>query len=99
MNTITPNADTLALLRQVSALVEFRDPDGNTLGFYAPASMEQARLHVQAAARIDRTELARRKASHKTGRTTREVFERLQSLTQDPDVVAHLQEKIEGLGE
>jgi hypothetical protein len=61
--------------------------------------MEQVPLHVQTAARIDRAEIARRKASHKTGRTTREVFERLQSLTQDPALLAHLQEKIDGLQE
>ena len=99
MTTMTPNADALAFLRQASDLVEIRDPEGGIVGYFAPVSMERAHLHVQTAARIDRAEIARRKASHPTGRTTREVFERLQSLTQDPALRAHLQEKIEGLKE
>jgi hypothetical protein len=85
--------------RQASDPIEICDAAGRVVGHLAPASMERTPLPVQTATRIDRAEIARRKASHKTGRTTREVFERLQSLTQDPALLAHLQEKIDGLKE
>ncbi len=93
MSTMAPDPDT------PKGHVEIRDSDGNTLGFFTPASTAQTPIKAKTEALIDCVELARRKAAHKTGRTTREVFERLQSLTQDPDLVTYLQEKIDGLTE
>jgi hypothetical protein len=84
---------------QDSDLVEICDAAGRVVGHIAPASKEQAPLHAQTATRMDRAEIARRKGSHKTGRTTREVFQRLQSLTQDSELIAHLQAKIDSLQE
>ncbi len=80
-------------------LVEVRDSEGGLVGHFTPVNTERAPLLAQTAARVDPAEIARRKAAHKTGRTTCEVFERLKSLTQDPALLAHLQEKIDGLKE
>ena len=99
MTTITAKGAMLTVLRQAHGLAEIRDPEGKVLGFFAPVEVSHAPQYAGAAASIDRAELARRKASEKTGRTTREVFERLKTLTHDPEVLAHLQEKIDGLTE
>lgn len=98
---ITVNADAAMVekLLKADGLAEVRDPGGNVVGFFAPVSLNHAPQYARAAASIDREELARRKASRPTGRTTREVFERLKGLTDDPELRAHLQEKIDGLSE
>jgi hypothetical protein len=96
MITLTADEVTLAILRQASGLAEIRDPSGATVGFFAPVSMERAHLYAQAAAQA-RTEIERRKREEQAGRTTREVFEHLQSLTDDPDLRAYMQKKIDDL--
>jgi hypothetical protein len=99
MITVTADVALAEKLRQANGPAEIRDPEGKVVGFFAPVSVNHALQYAQVAARIDRAELARRKASEKTGRTTREVFERLKTLTQDPETLAHLQQKIDGLEE
>src|SRR5262245_54710355 len=51
----------LTILSQVKGLVEIQDPNGRVIGFFAPTSMQKARLYAQAAARIDPAEIERRK--------------------------------------
>ena len=98
---ITVHADQTMVekLRIATSLAEILDTEGKVMGFFAPANLNHAPQYAQAAARIDRAELARRKASEAPCFTTREVFEHLKSLTQDPEQLAHLQGKIEGLME
>ena len=95
MTTLTADEAMLAVLRQANGLAEIRDPSGAIVGFFAPVSLERAHLHAQAAARIDPTEIKRRKESERQGHTTREVFEHLKSLTADPAMQAYLRQKIE----
>jgi hypothetical protein len=97
MLTITADAAMLAKLRAANGLAEIRDGDGTVLGFYAPVSVDQAARYAAAAARIDRSELERRKAEEIGGYTTREVFEHLKTLTTDPAELADLQRHIDEL--
>ena len=99
MITITADGPTLAALRQANGPAEVRDPEGRVVGLFTPAALNAVQQHGHATPRIDRDELARRKASEKKGRSTREVFEHLRTLTQDPELLADLQEKIDGLKE
>src|SRR5262245_1461819 len=113
MITLTVDDATLALLKQATGLAEIRDASGAVVGFFAPISVERARQYAQAAAQIDPVELQRRKEAAKTdwaeierrkreepsGRTTREVFEHLQSITEDAATRAYLQAKIDALRE
>jgi hypothetical protein len=89
----------LAVLNQVKELTEIRDVRGNVIGFYAPKDLEDARQYVRAVAHIDPAEIERRKAANLPGRTTREVFEHLKSLTKDEQLRGYLDTKIKGLTE
>jgi hypothetical protein len=100
MSHLVADDAMLAILSQVKELAEVGDSSGKVVGYYAPASVENARSYAQDAARIDRAELERRLATeHGRGRTTREVFEHLLSLTPDAPMQAYLREKIEQLAE
>jgi hypothetical protein len=99
MSSITVNEGMTAILGQVKGLTEVRDPGGNVLGFFAPASIRNAAAYAGAAAHFDPAEIQRRKELNEPGLTTREVFERLKSITPDEKMQAFLQEKIDRLAE
>jgi hypothetical protein len=99
MITLTADDATLAVLRQASDLAEIRDRDGNLIGFFAPPSFEEAFEYTRVAAQIDPAELERRK--HEPGErvTTKQLFERLKSLTDDEAERAELQKAIDEMTE
>jgi hypothetical protein len=80
MSHLTVDDATLALLGQAKDLVELRDGSGRVIGFFAPVSLEQAHRYAAAAARVDPTEMQRRKSDGQPGRSTAEVLQHLQSL-------------------
>jgi hypothetical protein len=97
MTSLIADEAVLAVLRQAKELAEVRDASGNVVGFFAPVALPYASSYASVAAQIDQAELQRRKQANAKGYTTREVFERLRSLTQDERMRAYLQEKIERL--
>jgi hypothetical protein len=99
VNSLIADEAVLAVLRQAKELVEVRDASGNVVGFFAPVALPQASSYARVAAQIERAEIERRKQANVKGYTTREVFEHLQSLTQDERMRAYLQQKIERLRE
>ncbi len=94
MITITADAALLAALRQADGPAEVRDADGNVVGIFAPVAPE----HAKAAARTDWEELERR-ARSTGGRTLKQIFQRLQTLTSDEAVRSRLQMKIDQMTE
>src|ERR1700681_3555307 len=94
-------ADETILLKELGLFVEpveISDESGNLLGLFVPANLERGkRLYAELASRADHEELDRRAAERGKGRTTREVFEPLHSLTDDPTLQAYLQQKINRL--
>lgn len=94
MITITADAALLAVLRQADGPAEVRDADGNVVGIFAPVAPE----HAKAAARTDWEELERR-ARSTGGRTLKQIFQRLQTLTSDEAVRSRLQMKIDQMTE
>ncbi len=94
MITITADAALLATLRQADGPAQVRDTNGNVVGFFAPVAPE----HAEAAARTDWEELDRR-ARSTGGRTLKEIFQRLQTLTTDEAVRGRLQKKIDQMTE
>ena len=101
MITITAEGVLLEALRRADGPAEVRAPDGTVVGVFTPARGHRPAQQLSATGpiNIDKAEVARRKASQKTGRTTREVLERLKTLTQDAEALAHLQQTIDGLAE
>jgi hypothetical protein len=98
MITLTADDAVLATLRQATGPAQIRDTKGNLVGFFAPANVGHVRLNGPAT-EADLPEIERRKATEPGGKTTREVFERLKSLTTDPAMQAYLQQKIDRLAE
>jgi hypothetical protein len=98
MFTLTADDVVLATLRQATGPAEIRDLKGNLVGFFAPANSGGVRLNGPAT-EADLPEIERRKATETGGKTTREVFERLKSLTADQALQAYLQQKIEKFAE
>jgi hypothetical protein len=96
-------ADDDTLLKELAIFldpVEITDAKGKLLGIFVPANLERGRkLFEEAVANTDWAEIKRRANSGQKGRTTKEVFERLLSLTTDPVVRADLQKKIDALAE
>lgn len=87
-------------LANITELVEITDNDGTLIGFFVPASLKRDKQpYPPRAVPLDMDELARRSATAKNGKTTREVFEHLKSLTQDPKDLADLQMHIDQLAE
>lgn len=94
MVTLTADAALLAILRQANGPAEIRDADGNFVGFFTPAGDESAVVRSE-------EELAEmhRRAQAKGGRTLKEIFQRMQSLTADESDRTFLQEKIDRMDE
>jgi hypothetical protein len=80
-------------------LVELRDPDGKTLGYFAPVTEEYARRLEAHLCEIDPVELKRRRESSGPHHTTEEVFEYLLTLTDDEESRRDLRKRIEELRE
>jgi hypothetical protein len=95
MSTLIATDAMANLLRQATDLTEIRDANGTVLGFFAPVS-SQARLYAKPPGQCDAAA-----PTHDQGKfyTTRQVFERLLSLTKDEKMRAYLQKKIEVLVE
>jgi hypothetical protein len=80
MTSLIADDAMLAVLRQAAGLAEIRDTRGEVVGFFAPVSLEQARRYAEAAARIDRAELERRKQSGEKGVELHVILGRLKQL-------------------
>jgi hypothetical protein len=94
MVTLTADADLLAILRKANGPAEIRDADGNMVGFFTPAGAENAVGRTE-----EEWEELRRRAQSTGGRTLKEIFQRMQSLTTDESERADLQEKIDRMEE
>lgn len=97
-------ADDRRLLKDLGRFiepVEVLDADGKLLGLFVPANLERCKqLYDESVAKKDWAEIARRRArSEEECYTTKQVFEHLQSLTQDEAMRAYLQKKIDRLTE
>lgn len=99
MSSIIADAAMAAILKQAQTLTEIRDGNGQVIGFFAPIAIPNAQAYANAATHLD-PGLARER-SRKEGKvfTTKEVFEKLMSLTQDEQMKNYLQAKIHGLVE
>lgn len=59
---------------------EIRDSAGNVVGYYTPASQQEAGLYARARQQFDVDEMKRRKESGGRGYTTAEVIDHIRSL-------------------
>jgi|SRR6266851_9509799 len=99
MTAITVRKAMLTTFKQVKELTTIRDPSGRIIGYYAPRILERAKNHARLATRFDPAEIERRAKSKKRGRTTKQVFQHLQSLTKDRTMKKYLQGLIDRLEE
>src|SRR5438552_15390478 len=99
MTSLTADEAVLAILQQAKGLTEIRDPKGAVIGYFAPAALGEGESEAERSARFDPAEIERRKSAQGKGRTTRQVFEYLQSLTTDEKMRGYLQQKIDSLTE
>jgi hypothetical protein len=83
------------LLDQAAELAEVRDSAGKVIGFFVPANLYKVRLFAEASRNTDYVKLFQGEYVTQTVHTTRQVFERLKSLTEDETERADLQEKID----
>lgn len=98
MNIPTVDNATAALLRQVAEPVQIRDSNGTIVGFFAPLPFgdHSSRGRLTEA---ELAELHRRRAAERPGKSTREVFEHLKTLTDNPADLDDLQRHIDELAE
>jgi hypothetical protein len=82
MNTFTADISLQQSLAGLPGLTEVRDTQGTVIGYFSPASHENAEAYAQAAAHFDPNEMNARKRSGEKGRTTNEVLGRISSLDQ-----------------
>ncbi len=94
MVTLTADAALLAVLRNANGPAEIRDSDGNIVGLFTPAADEHAVVRTQ-----EEWEELRRRAQRTGGRTLKEIFQRMQTLTTDEAVRARLQKQIDQMTE
>jgi hypothetical protein len=80
MNTITADVSLQQSLTSLPGLTEVRDAHGVVIGYFSPASHQNAEAYAQAAAHFDPNEMRERKRSAEKGRTTKEVLGRIESL-------------------
>jgi hypothetical protein len=95
MTSVIADEKMSSVLSQLTTLSEVRDTHGKIIGFFAPAPLENSELRIEVAAHVTPEEIQRRKAARLPGFTTREVFERLKSLTADEPTQNYLQKLIE----
>jgi hypothetical protein len=94
MITVTADDAMVEKLRQANGPAEIRDAHGNVVGFFAPASGAAAGGRTE-----EDWEELRRRAQSTGGRSLKEIFRRLQSLTADESARARLQKKIDQMAE
>src|SRR5260370_38909783 len=99
MGSIVANRTMLQALGGVRELTVIRNPQGEIIGLFAPRALQHASKYAELFTRFDPAEIERRKRSGKKGFTTKEVFQKLQSLTKDRSMKNHLQKLIKGLEE
>lgn len=99
MGSIVANRTMIATLSQVKGLTEIRNSKGEIIGFFAPRNLQHARKYAELITRFDPGEIERRKRSGRKGYTTKEVFQRLQSMTKSRSMKSHLQKLIKGIEE
>src|SRR5258708_35117113 len=99
MGSIVANRTMIATLSQAKGLTEIRNSKGVIIGFFAPRQLQHARRYAELMTHFDPAEIERRKRPGRKGFTTKEVFERLQSLTKNRSMKIHLRKLIKGLEE
>jgi hypothetical protein len=77
MNTFTADPSLQQSLSNLAGLTEVRDSHGTVLGYFSPVSQKTADAYADAAAHFDAEEMKRRRIANESGRTTREVLERI----------------------
>jgi hypothetical protein len=82
MTTITASEAIQSVLTPLTGITEIRGPDGDVLGYFAPATDREKLLYRQAAAHFDPAEMKRRKQSEQRDFTIDEVLQHLASLEQ-----------------
>jgi hypothetical protein len=95
MSVINADSYVLGILAGVQQLTEVRDSNGRTVGYYAPASLQDAASVARTAASFDRDEIERIKRDGGPTVTTRQLFQQLQNLTVDEQERADLQKLID----
>jgi len=95
MTTIIADSAMKASLENVKDIAEVRSADGSLIGYFAATAVDQAKRYAAAFAKIDWDEVERRRKANRPGLTTRQVFQHLQSLTDDPAKRAELQKLID----
>jgi hypothetical protein len=81
-STIAPLGANADQFDRLTGPAVVRDEAGRPLGYFLPARSEESLLALEMAVHRDAEDIARRKASSGTGRSTSEVLERLRSLEQ-----------------
>lgn len=99
MGSIVANKIMSETLGQVKELTVIRNSRGEVIGLFAPRSLRHAKKYAALFTRFDPAEIERRKRSGKKGFTTKEVFQKLRSLTKDRSMKIHLQKLIKGVDE
>ncbi len=98
MIRLTADEAMLATLRQATGPAEICDRQGQLVGVYAPMPAGPP-PPIGPATEADLPEIKRRIATERGGKTLREVFEHLKSITPEPVAQAYLQKKIDQLAE
>jgi hypothetical protein len=98
MTILTVDEALLATLRRATGPAEVRDAAGNLVGFFTPAHARPS-YPTTRATEADLPELDRRRATEQGGKTLREIFEHLKTLTTDPSTLADLEQRIQELAE
>ncbi len=96
MAVLTLDDAVSAVLLQAKQQTELRDKQGNLLGFFTPPrSMPLTARATEA----ELAELERHGGTEEGGKTLREIFEHLTTLTKNPRELADLNEHIQQLVE
>jgi hypothetical protein len=95
MTVINADSHVLGILSGVQQLTEVCDSSGRIVGYYAPASLQDAAKLARVAASFDRNEIEVIKRAGEPSITTRKLFQQLQSLSTNEEEKSELQEPID----
>lgn len=98
MTSLTIDEATLSVLQQAQRQVELRDVRGNVIGFFIPASSNLP-YPTTPASEADLAEIDRLRATEQGGKSLREIFEHLKTLTNNPADLEDLDRHIRELSE
>lgn len=93
MTVLTSDETVLAFLRQAKEQAEIRDAAGNFVGVFTPAR-SSAPYPTTRATEADLAEIDRRRATETGGKSLREIFLHLRTLTTNPAAIADLDRHI-----